>query len=225
MHACALAFAKAIGKQSRGARLVGGDLDLTAVGTVTYVKGDVVLAFGHPMAGLGATDLPLVAAYVHGVLPSSELSFKLASGGQALGRFTEDRPWCIGGRLGKQSDLVETSLKITDRDRGLVRNYGVRVIRNRSSLPCSGSYLGGAIESVGPPAEGTTHARFVVEAKGLPRMERENTYTVEGGGAGGRFQGRGAGAGFVRRRTGSRGANKEPDAPGGPGPGAGVWDK
>ena len=130
------------------------------------------------MAGLGADDLPLVAAYVHGVLPSSELSFKLASGGQALGRFTEDRPRRIGGRLGKQSDLVETSLKITDRDRGLVRNYGVRVIRNRSlTSMLLVAVLGGAIESVGPPAQGTTHARFVVEAKGLPRHgAREHLY-------------------------------------------------
>lgn len=166
--------------QAVGARLVGGDLDLTAVGTVTYVKGSTVLAFGHSMAGLGATDVPLVAAYVHGVLPAADISFKLASGGQALGRFTEDRPWCIGGHLNEKSDLIETSLRISDRDRGVVRNYDVQVIRNRSLTSTLLVFaLGGAIESVGPPAEGTTRARFVVEAKGLPRLERENTYTVE----------------------------------------------
>ncbi len=170
--------------QAVGARLVGGDLDLTAVGTVTYVKDDVVLAFGHPMAALGATDLPLVAAYVHGILPSSELSFKLASGGQALGRFTEDRPWCIGGHLGGKSDLIAGSLKITDRDRGVVRQYGVDVIRNHSlTSMLMVVLLGAAIESVGPPAEGTTSARFAIEAQGLPRLERENTYTVEGDGS------------------------------------------
>ncbi|MFB3880225.1 MAG: SpoIVB peptidase S55 domain-containing protein [Armatimonadota bacterium] len=166
--------------QAVGARLVSGDLDLTAVGTVTYVKGDSVLAFGHSMAGLGATDVPLVAAYVHGVLPAADISFKLASGGQALGRFTEDRPWCIGGKLDQRSDLIEASLRITDRDRAVARGYRVQVIRNRSLTSTLLVFvLGGAIESVGPPAEGTTRARFVVEAKGLPRLERENTYTVE----------------------------------------------
>lgn len=169
--------------QAVGARLVGGDLDITAVGTVTYVKGDTVLAFGHPMAGLGATDLPLVAAYVHGVLPSLDISSKLASGGQTLGHFTEDRPWCIGGRLREQPDLIETSLKITDSDRSVARDYRVQVIRDRSLTPMLlVAVLGGAIQSLGPPAEGTTRARLVVEAKGLPRLERENTYTVEGGG-------------------------------------------
>jgi len=166
--------------QAVGARLVGGDLDMTAVGTVTYVKDDVVLAFGHPMASLGTTDVPLVAAYVHGVMPSSEISFKLASGGQTLGHFTQDRPWCIGGRLGGQAKLIGDDIRISDRDRGVVRNYSVQVIRNRSlTSMLLVSVLAGAIESVGPPAEGTTRVRFSFEAEGLPPMKRENTYTVE----------------------------------------------
>ncbi len=39
-----------------GVQLMGGDLDMTAVGTVTYVDGDKVLAFGHPFYNLGAVD-------------------------------------------------------------------------------------------------------------------------------------------------------------------------
>ncbi len=168
--------------QAVGARLVGGDLDLTAVGTVTYVKGDVVLAFGHPMASLGSTDMPLVAAYVHGVMPSSMISFKLASGGQTLGHFTEDRPWCVGGRLGGKSELIDAGLSIADLDRGVARDYGVEVVRNRTltSLLLV-AVLAGAIDSVGPPAEGTTRARFSLEAEGLPPLERENTYAAEDG--------------------------------------------
>ncbi len=168
--------------QAVGARLVGGDLDLTAVGTVTYVKGDVVLAFGHPMASLGSTDMPLVAAYVHGVMPSSMISFKLASGGQTLGHFTEDRPWCVGGRLGGESELIGADLSIADLDRGVARDYGVEVVQNRTltSLLLV-AVLAGAIDSVGPPSEGTTRARFSLEAEGLPSLERENTYAAEEG--------------------------------------------
>ncbi len=169
--------------QAVGARLVGGDIDLTAVGTVTYVKGDVVLAFGHPMASLGATDVPLVAAYVHGVMPSAELSFKLASGGQALGRFTEDRPWCIGGRLGGSADLIEAKLRVTDLDRRVSRDYAIGVIRNRSLTSMLLVVLvGAAVDSLGPPVEGSSRARFTLDAEGLPPMRRENTYTVDGGG-------------------------------------------
>ena len=166
--------------QAVGARLVGGDLDMTAVGTVTYVKDDIVLAFGHPMASLGTTDVPLVAAYVHGVMPSSQLSFKLASGGQTLGHFTQDRPWCIGGRLGGQPKLIGDDIRISDRERGVIRDYNVQVIHNRSlTSMLLVAVLAGAIDSVGPPAEGTTRVRFSFEAEGLPPMKRENTYTVE----------------------------------------------
>ncbi|MBN1459133.1 MAG: hypothetical protein JXA57_06325, partial [Armatimonadetes bacterium] len=174
---------KMVPGQSVGAQLVGGDIDLTAVGTVTYVKDDVVLAFGHPMASLGTTDIPLVASYVHGVLPSQNISFKLASGGQKLGHFTQDRPWCIGGRLGGEAALIEGELRISDVDRRVTRSYGVEVLRNRAlTSMLLVAVLAGAIDSVGPPAEGTTRARFSLEAEGLPKLERENTYTMEAGG-------------------------------------------
>jgi len=174
---------KIVPGQAVGARLVGGDLDMTAVGTVTYVKDDVVIAFGHPMASLGTTDLPLVAAYVHGVLPSTYVSFKLASGGQTLGHFTEDRPWCIGGRLGGESSLIDAALTIKDLERTVERKYTVDVIRNRTlTSMLLVSILAGAVDSVGPPMEGTTEVRFELEAEGLPQLVRENTYTVDGGG-------------------------------------------
>ena len=167
-----------------GARLMGGDLDVTAVGTVTYVNKDVVLAFGHTMSSLGSADIPLVAAYVHGVMPSSELSFKLASGGQMLGRFTEDRPWCIGGHLGTPAKLVKTSVSVTDQDRKVTRGYGLQVVRNRSlTTVLLTAAMAGAIASVGPPSEGTTRVSFSLDADGLPHLTRQNTYAVgEGGG-------------------------------------------
>ena len=163
-----------------GARLVSGDFDMTAVGTVTYVSGDVVLAFGHTMSSLGSTEVPLVAAYVHGVMPSAELSFKLASGGQTLGRFTEDRPWCAGGRLGAPPKMVGTTIGVVDRDRSVSRDYHIRVVRNRSMTGIlMTAAMVGAMRSLGLPSEGTTRVRFSVEAEGLPRMTRRNTYAVE----------------------------------------------
>lgn len=168
--------------QAVGARLVGGDLDVTAIGTVTLVKDGVVLAFGHPLSSLGSADIPLVAAHVHGVMPSAELSFKLASSGQALGRFTEDRPGCVGGVLGGAAELIGTTLEIADQDRRVTRHYSVEVIRNRILTPSLlSAVLASAIRSVGPPSEGTSRVRFSIDAEGLPHMERENTYAMDSG--------------------------------------------
>src|SRR3972149_11607818 len=53
-----------------GLQLMSGDMELTAIGTVTYCDGDKVLALGHPFVLLGDTDLPMTTDYVHTVLPS-----------------------------------------------------------------------------------------------------------------------------------------------------------
>ncbi|MBD3348186.1 MAG: hypothetical protein GF400_03185, partial [Candidatus Eisenbacteria bacterium] len=65
---------------SVGVRFVGGDMNWTAVGTLTHVEDGRVLAFGHPVFGAGAVELPLVGAHVHAVLPLVSVSFKYASG-------------------------------------------------------------------------------------------------------------------------------------------------
>src|SRR4030043_258718 len=58
--------------------LVGGDLSAAAVGTVTYVDGTRILAFGHPLYNLGKVDYAMATANVVVVVPSLENSFTLA---------------------------------------------------------------------------------------------------------------------------------------------------
>jgi len=53
-----------------GVQFITGDLTMDATGTVTYVDGNKVLAFGHPMYNLGAVDFAMAKADVIGVLPS-----------------------------------------------------------------------------------------------------------------------------------------------------------
>lgn len=83
-----------------GLQLVWGDLDISAVGTVTDVDGARVLAFGHPLYNLGAVDYGLTRAEVLGVMPSLESSFKLAAAGPVVGRFSEDRTAGVAGEVG-----------------------------------------------------------------------------------------------------------------------------
>src|SRR5215471_17544992 len=51
-------------------KLVRGDVEISAVGTVTYRDKDLILGFGHPLLNLGPTSIPLSGAYVHAILPS-----------------------------------------------------------------------------------------------------------------------------------------------------------
>ncbi len=77
--------------QAVGIQLISGDLDLTAVGTVTYVDGQKILALGHPFYNLGPVDYGLTTAEVMTVVPSLQSSFKLASTGKLIGRVVQDR--------------------------------------------------------------------------------------------------------------------------------------
>ena len=80
-----------------GVALMSGDLELGATGTVTQVEGNRVYAFGHPFYGLGPTQFPMTRAYVHTLLPSLASSFKIASTGEVIGTFQQDRATTIAG--------------------------------------------------------------------------------------------------------------------------------
>jgi hypothetical protein len=75
--------------------LVRGDINATAVGTVTHVAGNRVIAFGHPMLGSGETGLPTATARVLHILASQERSFKIAEAIRPLGALVNDRQAAI----------------------------------------------------------------------------------------------------------------------------------
>ncbi len=95
-----------------GIQLLGGDLDISAVGTVTYVEGRNILAFGHPLYNLGAVDYAMTRADVITVMPSLESSFKMAATGPVIGRFTQDRTPGAAGELGVMPKLVPLNLNL-----------------------------------------------------------------------------------------------------------------
>lgn len=101
-----------------GVQLVRGDVDMTATGTVTWVDGDQVYAFGHPLYGLGAVDLPLTAARVETLLASLQSSSKIAVPLEEIGAFRQDRAAAIWGRLGSRPRMIPVRLQWTDTSGG-----------------------------------------------------------------------------------------------------------
>src|SRR6187397_3677123 len=93
-----------------GVMLVGGDLQLGATGTVTYIDDDRVYAFGHPMYNLGPTEFPMTRAYVYTVLPSLFSSTKLSTTSEVIGTLLQDRATTIAGKLGPGPALIPVTL-------------------------------------------------------------------------------------------------------------------
>ena len=55
-----------------------GDLEMSAIGTLTWREGDRVLLFGHPFFQSGEVRLPLSTAEITTVVPSVASSFRVA---------------------------------------------------------------------------------------------------------------------------------------------------
>ncbi|MEZ5418737.1 MAG: SpoIVB peptidase S55 domain-containing protein [Vicinamibacterales bacterium] len=95
-----------------GVALLSGDFSIGATGTVTYVDGDRVYAFGHPLYNLGPTQFPMTRADVITVLPSLVTSSKLASLGVSVGTISQDRATAIAGRLGTPPALIPVEITL-----------------------------------------------------------------------------------------------------------------
>jgi hypothetical protein len=95
-----------------GLKLVRGDIEMTATGTVTWVDGDRLLGFGHPLFGLGEIDLPLTGARVETLLPSLEQSSRLATPLTEVGALRQDRATGVAGRIGVRPRMIPVRLQI-----------------------------------------------------------------------------------------------------------------
>ena len=93
-------------------QLITGDFEVSGVGTVTYVNGSQVLAFGHPLFNLGTVEYLMSKAEIITVVPSLESSFKLANTGEIVGKFTQDRFSGLMGEIGKMPYLIPLNIEI-----------------------------------------------------------------------------------------------------------------
>ncbi len=93
--------------------LVSGDLAIHGAGTVSYVDGDRVYAFGHPLLGFGTVQLPMARAEFVYTLASTMASTKIANLGETIGTLEQDRLTGIAGRLGPAPATIPVELHLT----------------------------------------------------------------------------------------------------------------
>ncbi len=113
--------------------LAVGDISLAGTGTVSYVDGNRILAFGHPMLSLGATDLPMASAEVVTILPSQFNSIKVSNTGGIIGTFSQDRLSGIYGELGRKPQMVPVEVDFPGRANRKTLHF--EVVRHEQVLP------------------------------------------------------------------------------------------
>ena len=90
--------------------MVTGDIKMSAVGTVTEIRGDRVYAFGHSLFGGGPTNLPMAGGKVYTVVSNLVSSFKMATCSDIVGAITCDQSGAVVGRIGAKPRMIPLTI-------------------------------------------------------------------------------------------------------------------
>ncbi len=164
-------------------QLVSGDFTLGADGTVTYIDGDRVYAFGHRFLDIGSTSLPFARADVITLMPNLNTSFKLSAAREWMGVISQDRNTAVAGELGKRAAMAPVSIAVS-RASSPVESYQMQIVNDPLLSPL---LLQMAVYSVLDETERTVGAASVrisgqVEFQGAPApLVVNNMYSADNG--------------------------------------------
>jgi hypothetical protein len=161
--------------------LVRGDISLGALGTVTWVDGDEVLAFGHPFARLGKVNYFLSNAWTFTTISSINSPFKVGAPGKLLGAVLQDRGSGIAGKIDLYPDVLPVLVTVNDGRRGINKTYSMHIAYNElfASYLTQAAVVSAVEKAIDRKGEGTARVRFVLKAQDLPegkQIVRDNMF-------------------------------------------------
>lgn len=156
-----------------GVQVMAGDISGVITGTVTTAGRGGVLAFGHPMMGLGETLVPAVASRIVWILASTRRSFKISEPVAQRGALVQDRPSCVIVDEDAVAPTVPVRVRITGVDGAPAGEWNVRVAAHRAfGARLATSVLETALESTaGDLAESAWTLRARVRLRGRDPVE------------------------------------------------------
>ena len=110
-------------------QLLAGDCNVGADGTVTYIDGNRVYAFGHRFLDIGATSIPFARSDVIALVPNTNTSFKLSSAREWMGTIGYDGNTAIAGELGTRAAMVPVSVSVS-RDGKPIESYQMQMVND-----------------------------------------------------------------------------------------------
>lgn len=170
--------AKLVPGSAVGVSLVQGDIDETAIGTLTYRDGDRVIAFGHPFTGIGPIDAALTTATITDLFPSYQDSTKLGAPLTTVGRIFQDRPFSVGGIIGSMPHMIPVAITIHDETDKRTTYFHARVINHPLlSGPLISQVADQAIlETHGTPGDAIALVTTDISAEQVGDIVRKNIF-------------------------------------------------
>ncbi len=115
-------------------QLLSGDLAISADGTVTYINGKQIYAFGHRFLDSGTTEMPFARADVIALLPTLNSSFKLSAAREWVGTITNDVSTAVYGTIGQRARTIPMTIAVQPPSRP-AQTYHVQVVNDRLLTP------------------------------------------------------------------------------------------
>ena len=161
--------------------LITGDLNMTADGTVTYVDGNRVYAFGHRFLDAGPVEMPFAHSEVIASIPTVNSSFKISAPHGWVGTILSDRSTAVAGEIGRSAQTVPLNISVNSSTTG-VHAYRMKVVNDRLLTPFLAqtallSALDATERTIGA---GTLHVEGRAEFEdGLPALLLRDVYVSD----------------------------------------------
>lgn len=165
---------------SVGVQLVRGDISVAAIGTVTAVDGERVLAFGHSFLHRGNVGYFMTDADIISTASGVNNGFKIGVPGKAVGTINQDRESGVAGRLGYFPQVVPMQVAVSDKGTASNVRYDVQIAYHEELIPAlAATIVYNAMEkSMDAAAQGTVNIKFAISTKdgGGSKIVRDNMY-------------------------------------------------
>lgn len=162
-----------------GVGLTTGDVTIGALGTVTLVEKNAVLAFGHPFLFTGSTRYFLTSAHIFDTVAALDSPYKLGAVGEVVGGVFADRWTAVGGVVGRIPSGIAVDFRIRDASRATEQALQVEIVDEPrlSALLLYVAGLEAADEALDRIGQGTVAVQYTITGRGLPRpLVREDVF-------------------------------------------------
>lgn len=166
-----------------GVQLIRGDISAQGLGTVTYVEGDKLVAFGHSMQQGGISSLPTAIGKIHWILASQMRSFKLGEPARPLGTMVNDQQASIVIDTKVTAPTFPLSVDVEGVEGAPKKNWSLELAHDRFMTPMFlAMAMGNTVEStVSERRDAAWEARTKIYVKGYGVVEMHDFGLAIGG--------------------------------------------
>jgi hypothetical protein len=160
-------------------QFVKGDSDVSGSGTITYVAGNKVLAFGHPLYGMGKTNLPVSVGRISLLVPSMLSSSKNGSPVRTIGTLTQDTQFGVLTDLSKQPEFIPMKVRVKSQGNDKIQEYNYEVAKSRIFSPSFilSTALDTILTATKTMGDYTMKTHSEITMKGYPKFVKDDVFS------------------------------------------------